>query len=449
MNASAQTLSFNFPSPCAFDVRFNDFQLSSDSGLLLARQADSRLGLSQRLADCLLDPRQPSKVIHSLPQLLRQRLLQLVAGYEDVNDSSHLRYDPIFKLACDRIPGVDSTHLASQPTLSRLENRVTKTEISAMRSALLDHFIESFREPPKRIVLDIDGWDAATHGHQQLSFFHGYYRQHMYFPVLINDAETGYPLVVQLRPGNSHPGKGVAALLRWLIWRLRRAWPGVELVIRTDGGFALPELLRLYERAGVSYVTGFARNKVLERKSADLVAQAHQEYCRTEEKVRWFGEDRYAAESWPCSRRLIIKVEWTEKGRNLRFLVTNLADSAEAVYDEMYVQRGGDSEHRVKELKRGMKADRLSCHRSLGNQFRLLLGQAAYVLMLKIREAAWGTCLERAQVTRLRETLIKVAGRVRTTARRVRIDLPSHCPYAKEIAAIAQHLSGAGVGAKK
>jgi len=442
MNESTQALPFDFPSLRPLDVRFGDLQLSSDSGLLLARQADSRLGLSQRLADCLLDPRQPSKVIHPLPQLLRQRLLQLVAGYEDVNDCSRLRRDPIFKLACDRTPTVNSTHLASQPTLSRLENRVSAKELSAMRSALLDHFIESFSQPPQRLVLDIDGWDAATHGDQQLSFFHGYYQQHMYYPVLINDAETGYPLVVQLRPGNSHPGKGVAALLRWLCWRLHRAWPGVDLVIRTDGGFALPELLRLYERMGVSYVTGCARNSVLERKSTDLVERARLEHCHTGEKARLFDDVYYAAKSWSHPRRLIIKAEWTERGRNLRFLLTNLTEDAQAVYDRLYVQRGGDSEHRIKELKRGLKADRLSCHSFRGNQFRLLLGQAAYILMLSIREAARGTRLERAQVGRLRETLIKLAGRVRTTARRVLVELSSHCPYREEITQIARVLLG-------
>ena len=202
-----------------------------------------------------------------------QRVYQLVGGYEDANDSNVLRHDPIYKIACERLPIAKEELLASQPTITRMENQVSKTEVSKMRSRMVDGFIAGYKQPPAEIVLDIDGWADPTHGQQQLSCFHGYYGQHMYFRVLINEAKSGYPLVLQLRAGNTHSGKGVAGILRWLFWRLKSAFPGVKIILRADAGFSLPEILRVCERAGVGYAIGFTRNAVTERKMADLVVQ--------------------------------------------------------------------------------------------------------------------------------------------------------------------------------
>ena len=184
----------------------------------------------------------------------------------------------------------DSEQLASQATISRLENQVSKPEVAKMRNAILGGFIERYPVAPEAIVLDIDGWDAPTHGQQQLSCFHGYYGHSMYFPVLINEAKSGYPLVLQLRAGNTHPGKGVAGLLRWLFWRLKRAFPGIHLILRADAGFALPEILQVCERSGVSYAVGFARNAVTGRKIADLMERARLQCIRTQEKARLFDD---------------------------------------------------------------------------------------------------------------------------------------------------------------
>ena len=253
---------------------------------------------------------------------------------------------------------------------------------------------------PKEIILDVDGWDAQTYGHQQLSLFHGYYDHKMYFPVLINEAESGYPLILQLRAGNSHSGKGIAGILRWLFWRLKKAWPQVKIILRGDAGFSLPELIRLCESSGVKYAFGLSSNAVLKRKISYLLELARLQYLRTQEKARLFDDVYYAAGSWPSPRRVIMKAEWLEKGPNPRFLVTNLQTEATELYDQFYVQRGASSEHRIKELKLGIKADRLSCQKFIVNQFRLFLSQAAYILMLTIRKAAQGTRLAQAQVTR-------------------------------------------------
>lgn len=441
MTGCEAEIDFDFYQNRSLVVNFSDLELSSDAGILLVRQAEERLQVCQAIADCIQEWRDPDKTLHSLPQLVSQRVYQLVGGYDDANDSNQLRHDPIYKIACGRLPEAGEELLASQPTISRLENHVSKSEVSGMRRAFVDRFISSYDEPPKKVVLDIDGWDAPTHGQQQLSFFHGYYGHAMYFPVLINEAVSGYPLVLQLRAGNSHSGKGVAGILRWLFWRLKRAWPGVEIILRADGGFSLPEILRVCERSEVGYAIGFSSNAVLKRKIDYLLDQARVVACLSEGKARLFDDVYYAAGSWDGPRRLVMKAEWLEKGPNPRFVVTNLDLPPQELYDTFYVQRGADSEHRIKELKLGIRADRLSCTTFVANQFRLLLAQAAYVLMLGLRQAAAGTRLAKAQVGRLRSTLIKTAARVTVSVRRVLVELAAFCPFAAEIRQIAQRLS--------
>lgn len=422
-------------------VRFSDLELSSDAGILLARQAEEQVQVCRRLSECIEDWRDPNKITHSLHQLVSQRVYQLVGGYEDANDSNVLRHDPIFKIACERMPKAGEDLLASQPTITRLENHVGKAEVAAMRSRMVDGFIKGYKKAPEKIVLDIDGWDDPTHGNQQLSCFHGYYGQHMYFPVLINEASTGYPLVLQLRAGNSHSGKGVAGILRWLFWRLKRAWPQVRLILRADAGFSLPEIIQVCERSKVGYALGFSRNAVLDRKIADLLERARLKYIQTQQKARLFDDVYYAAGTWDAPRRLVMKAEWLPKGANPRFVVTNLDLPPQAVYDNFYVQRGSDSEHRIKELKLGIKADRLSCSTFIANQFRLLLSQAAYILMIAIRQAAAGTQLAKAQVERLRLLLIKGAAKVTVSARRVLVELAAFCPFADTLRQICRNLS--------
>jgi hypothetical protein len=440
MTVCDSDLPYDFYEQRSLVVRFSALELSSDAGILLARQAEAQVQVCQGIAQCITEWREPGKIVHSLNQLVSQRVYQLVGGYEDANDSNHLRHDPIYKIACARLPIAEAELLASQPTITRLENQVSKQEVAAMRSRMVQGFINRYESAPDEIVLGIDGWDDPTHGQQQLSCFHGYFGQHMYFPVLINEASSGYPLVLQLRAGNSHPGKGVAGILRWLFWRFRRALPGVRVILRADAGFALPEILQVCERSGVGYAIGFARNGVLERKIADLLERARLQCIQTGQKARLFDDVYYAAASWEYPRRLVMKAEWLPKGANPRFVLTNLELSPQALYDSFYVQRGADSEHRIKELKLGIQADRLSCHNFIANQFRLLLSQAAYILMLAIRQAAKGTQFATSQVERLRSMLIKGAARVQVSARRVWVELAAYCPFAQELRLITQRL---------
>ena len=440
MTACESDIQLDFYQHRPLVVKFSDLDLSSDVGILLARQAEQPLSICQGLADCIEEWRDPLKLVHTLPQLVTQRVFQILAGYEDADDSDALRHDPIYKMVCARLPITQEHLLASQPTMSRLENHVTVKENSQMRRFFMDRFIECYPSAPETITLDIDGWDAPTYGEQELSKYHGYYGHQMYFPVLINEASSGFPVVAQLRAGNTHPGKGVAVVLRWLFWRLRRAWPGVNIELRGDAGFALPELLTLCERSGVNYAFGIAGNAVLKRKIANLLEQARVVCCLTQQKARLFDDVYYAAKSWSEPRRVVMKAEWLLKGENPRFVVTNLELTPKHLYDEFYVARGATSEHPIKELKCAIQAGRFSCQTFRANQFRLLLAQGAYLLMLSLRWAARGTQFEHAQVERLRSCLIKGAARVNVSARRVFVELASYCPFAEDIQLIAQRL---------
>lgn len=428
---------FNYYPKRKLSVDFHGGNLTSDSGLLLIRQADETLQLTQGLASCIEDWRNPFFIVHTLGDQIRQRVYQICAGYEDADDCDHYRSDALFKVVCDRLPQKDPD-LASQPTMSRLENKVNKQDLARLRKFFIDQFIASYKTPPTELILDVDGWADPTHGNQQQTFFHGFYDQYMYYPVQISEAESGIPLVVHLRPGNSHAGKGIRGILAWLIWRLRKAWPHVQITLRGDCGFSLPELIKICERMNVHYVLGIATNAVLTRKVDYLIDCARIQSHRTGEKVRLFDDVYYKAGSWKEPRRLIMKAEWLTQGPNTRFLITNRMEEAQTVYDEIYVQRAEDCENRIKEFKLGLKGDRLSCHKFVANQFRLYLFQAAYWLMLMVRKAAEGTPFERAQVNRLREQLIKVAGEVKQTVRRVWVHMAS-CFRWQEIFDLINH----------
>ena len=439
MTQCSTQLRFDFYQKRQLRVDFEGGDLTSDAGVLLLREADESLGLLEGLAAAIEDWRDPNLVHHPVVDLLRQRVFQIAEGYEDADDCDALRSDPAFKIAAGRLPKSDED-LASQPTMSRLENRVTRRDLSRIRRVFVERFIALHDDAPRELILDIDGWDDPTHGAQQLTFFHGYFDQYMYFPVQISDAKTGLPLVVHLRPGNSHSGKGVKGILAWLIWRLRKAWPEVKITIRGDSGFALPELMRVCERLEVDYIFGIARNAVLERLIEDLQQEAKRQYEETREKVRLFGESSYAAKTWRHPRRVIMKAEHLVQGPNSRFVVTNRCEDAQHLYDRLYVQRGEDCENRIKELKRGLFADRLSCHAFQANQFRLFLYQAAYWIMIRIRQAAQGTEFERAQVPRLREQLLKLGARIRETVRRVWVHIASSCPWQPILDSIIRNL---------
>jgi Transposase DDE domain group 1 len=396
----------------AHSVAFDAGHLTSDGGLIWLAQADDRLGLSAAFATQIPDWRR-GPVRHPLALLVRQRILQIACGYEDQDDADTLRRDPLLKLVCGRRPHEPSADLASQPTLSRLENAVDRRACYRLAQALLRIYLTECERAsggiPTHLLLDLDSTDDPTHGEQQGSSYHGYYRQHMYHPLLVFDGHTNQLITAVLRHGTVHASRGAVAIVKRLVAAIRTRWPHVAIELRADSGFAIPALYAYCERARIDYTIGLATNPRLAVLAAPLLERAKQTHQQTGEKVRLADEGQYAAESWTHERRVVYKAEDLEKGSNVRFVVTSRTDLAPLALYNWYVRRG-EPELWIKDLKDACFADRLSCHRFWANQFRLLLHAAAYWLLDTLRRLLIQAGTARMQLDTLRLRLITIGG---------------------------------------
>ena len=387
---------------------------------------DKELGLCERISECVEEWRN-RRGRHPLCSLVRQRVLQIACGYEDQNDSDALREDPLLKMAYGSLPE-SGQDLASQPTISRMENAATIRSCHRIAEVLFELYL-SQREKggaPDRVLLDFDSTDDPTHGEQEGSYYHGYYKQHIYHPLLVFDGESGHLVTALLRAGNTHASNSSVPILKRIVGRFRERWPEVVIEIRADGGFAVPALYDYCEREGISYTIALITNERLKQMAEDLLEEATQEHRRTDKKVRLFGEDPYAAASWERERRVIYKAEAMEQGTNRRFVVTTRHDEPKELY-EFYARRG-ESENWIKDFKLHMRAERLSCHRFVANQFRLLLHACAYWLMDALRRKLMESGARRVQLDTLRLSLIKIGGRVRELMTKVRLHLATGHP---------------------
>jgi len=406
----------------AVEAAFEGGDVSSDGGVLLLRKLERRVGLLKAVAGVLADPRDPERVTHAMSDLLKQRVFGLCLGYEDLNDHATLRSDPLMQTACER-----DTPLASAPTLCRLENRATRAAAWAIHEVIVERFIASFATPPEELVLDFDATDDPLHGQQEGRFFHGYYDSYCYLPLYVFCGEQ--LLVAYLRPSKIDGAKHAWAVLALLVRRLRRAFPEVRIVLRGDSGFCRDRILTWCERHAVGYCVGLAKNRRLNAATASTRERLAAQFAATGEKQRTFSEFRYAAKSWHAERRIIARLEHMEQGDNPRYVVTNLAADAAALYDELYCARG-EMENRIKEAQLGLFADRTSCHYFNANQFRLLLSSLAYILIERLRALALrGTEFARLQASTLRVKLLKIGAVILRNTRRVRVLLSSAFPY--------------------
>ncbi len=408
--------------------QFDAGHLTSDGGLAWVQQADTDLGLCASLAAQIPDWRR-GPVRHPLDTLVRQRVYQIVCGYEDQDDADTLRTDPLLKLVCGRAPEQAADDLASQPTLSRLENAVNARTCYRLAAALLGVYVRERERAggvPTHLVLDLDGTDDPTHGEQEGSSYHGYYRQHMYHPLLIFDGETDQLLTAVLRPGTVHASRGVVAVLKRIAKLLRARWPDVMIELRADSGFAVPALYEWCEAEGIAYTLGLATNARLAAQAEPLREQAVQLRNQTGEKVRLVSELAYAADSWTHPRRVVYKAEALAQGPNVRFVVTTRTDPPLTLYN-WYVQRGRP-EQWIDDLKHACFADRLSCHRFWANQFRLLLHAAAYWLLDTLRRWLRQCGVAPLRLDTLRLRLLKIGGWVRHQVDGFRLHLASSHP---------------------
>ena len=405
---------------------FDGGRLTSDAGVLVLAEVERRLGLAERLARCVEDPRDPERVRHGLAEMIRFRALLIAAGYADANDCDALRADPAFKMAVGHLPesGAD---LCSQPTMCRLENLPKPTALKRMMAAMVGLFCDSFEEVPRRIVLDIDDTEDRVHGQQQLALFHGHYDSRCFLPIHIYEAASGKP-----------DGAEVARVLRHVVRAIRGHWPAVDILIRGDSHYARPEAMAWLERNRVGYLFGLAGNRVLLTKVAHHAEDAALERIAGEAaKARRYAEFGYAAKTWGAERRVIARIEASTQGSDSRFVVTNLKGAPRWLYEEVYCARG-QAENLIKAHKLHLASDRTSCSRATANQFRLLIHTAAYWLLHTLRGLAPKASFWReAQFDTIRVALIKIAGRVTELATRIKVALPSCYPYQDSLALLS------------
>ena len=438
-------LRLNFHPHRTVHLSFDAPQTSSDGGLVLLRQVDARLGLSERVAAALPDARDPSRVVPSRREQVRQRLFQIALGYEDQNDAEALRHDLLLRTVCDRLPE-DGRGLSSQPTLSRFEHAVGARDVVRLQRCLEADYVASLPEDTTVVVLDLDSTSDPTHGQQPRAFFHGHYGCSMYFPLLVVEDE-GRLVSVRLRPGNAGNNRYATPLMVRLIRTIKARLPHAQVVVRADRGFCSPRLLAALEALGaelgdVDYVIGLEKNARLVAPITDALAQAAERAPHHGGSARVFTSLSYRTKSWPQARFVVAKAEQLGDKPNPRFVVTTLDHvPPRMLYENGYCGRG-DAENRIKDFKCALAGDRLSCTTYVANAFRLLLHAFAYRLLdaLRTLAAAVAPALGRVQFDTLRLRLLKVAAHVRQSARRITVALPRAFGLAEVFAQVAARL---------
>jgi Transposase DDE domain group 1 len=424
---------------------FDGGRISSDGGLMLLGLAERRIGVAEKLAAEIADPRDPTRVVHSLADILRARILAIACGYEDADDLDHLRSDPALKLACGHLPD-SGRDLCSQPTMSRWENAPTLREVIRLMRVMVAVYCGSYDKPPAAVTLDIDDTLDVVHGHQQLSMFNAHYDERCFLPIHVYDTATSRPVAVLLRPGKTPSGREIRGHLRRLVHEIRRHWPRTRITLRGDSHYGRPEVMDWCDANSITFVFGLSGNDVLRRlvePAADDVRVRRAEANAA--VLRGYTETCYGAKSWRAERRVVARIEATSQGLDIRYVVTSLMHgSAEWVYASLYCARG-QAENLIKLHKSQLASDRTSCRSPLANQMRLLLHTAAYWLMLTLRDAIPNPqSLAQAEFSTLRARLLKVAARITETATRVRIAFAACCPEAVLFRGIARSLQPAG-----
>ena len=425
-------------------AEFDGGALTSDAGGLLLGAADQRLGLVRRIARCFRDARDPRLVEHSVATLIGQRVFGIALGYEDLNDHDELRHDPLMAVLAGKLEArrEDCAPVAGKSTLNRLElSRETPTkyckiahEPAAIEALFVDLLLEAHDRPPPQIILDLDATDDPLHGHQEGRFFHGYYDCYCYLPLYVFCGR--HLLAAKLRPSNIDASAGSVEEGARSVAQIRRRWPRTRILLRADSGFAREALMAWCEMNQVDFVFGLARNaRLVEEISVELL-QAEAEASATGKPARRFKDFRYATlDSWSRRRRVVAKAEWTNGEANPRFIVTSLnkaETSARFLYEKVYCARG-EMENRIKECQGDLFADRTSTATLCANQLRLWLASFAYALLCAVRRIGLAhTQFAEATCGTIRLKLLKLAGLVRVSARRVKFALASACPYADE-----------------
>lgn len=396
-------------------VDFSAQEISSDGALIYLEKLERKHGLLKRVSSLIPDKRNPFHTVFNRYIQLKQRVFMMVQGYEDANDVSHLKNDPLFK---DILQG----DLASQPTISRFENCFDKASIFSLCYDFIERYVESL-EGRDEIVIDVDATDDPTHGKQQLTMFNGFYEQFMYNELFFHDGETGQIILPVLRPGNSHSNKWYASILKRIVKKIRETYPDIKIIIRTDSGFSCPAFYQIVDQYNLTFATGIASNNVLKQKTIRAEKAIRKLYLEKGKKHQHFIEYTYQAKSWHKPQKCYAKIESTGIGMNIRHFVSNIeGKEAREIYFDFYVKRGDASENRIKEVKNMCFSDRLSNHGFFANFFRLICSSISYEFMRLIKEEirqVGDKVAEKWQVCSIRTYLLKVGATIKITKKRI------------------------------
>lgn len=422
---SPQTLELFPVSNKKTELSYTGEQISSDGGLLLLREVENQVGLISRLSSCITDVRDERYIDHTIKELITQRVFQIAAGYEDCNDCNDLRGDMVFKACAGRLPQTGDD-LASQPTMSRLENAVSPRDLIRMGRQLLDFFVASYNNRPGVIIVDCDDTNNNTYGQQELTLFNNYYHDHCYMPLHIYEGLSGKLITTILKPGRRNKQNNVASLLKKIIRYLRRQWPDTMIIVRGDSHFTSKDFMEwCTDQPMTGYITGLSGNKKLHEMARVTIESAEREYKQYGKPVKRYHSFIYRAGSWETAQRVVVKVEVSVMGTNVRYVVSNLLNvRAKELYEKGYCARGS-MELRIKEHKLYLKSDRSSCTSFYANQFRLFLHSMAYVLLHTMQKELFkGTEYANATFKTIREKVIKTAAWVKEMKTKIKIEFP-------------------------
>jgi len=410
------------------ELSYTGEQISSDGGLLLLREVEDQTGLINGISSCITDTRDFRYVDHSITELITQRVFQIAAGYEDCNDCNDLRSDMVFKTCTGRLPQT-GRDLASQPTMSRLENAVGPRDLLQMGRYLLDTFVASYASAPGVIIIDCDDTNNNTYGQQQLTLFNNYYHDHCYMPLHIYEGLSGKLITTILKPGRRNKQNNVASLLKKIVRHLRKQWPGTMIIVRGDSHFASKDFMQWSAgQPRTGYITGLSGNKKLHQLAAVTIESAEREFKQYGKPVKRYHSFMYQAGGWETAQKVVVKVEVSSMGTNIRYIVTNLTNiRAKELYEKGYCARGA-MELRIKEHKLYLKSDRSSCNSFYANQFRLFLHSIAYVLLHTMQKELFkGTEYANATFKTIQNKVIKTAAWVKEMKTKIKIEFPKSC----------------------
>lgn len=423
MKDTDSVLEFKFRGGKKLEAMFDEPEVTSDFGAVLMRAVEEQEKIVSMMAGEVKDERDGPHTDHTNAELMMQRVFQISCGYEDANDCNRLRKDVAFKAAVKKDPSED---LSSQPTMSRLENRVTLRELLKTGYGFVDHFIGSYEKEPEMIVLDLDPTTNVCHGHQQLSLFNAFEDEYCLMPFHMYEGISGKFITAMIRPGKTPTDKEIISLLKRVVGRMRCRWRRTMMVFRADSHHTKPAVMDWLEEKKLKYITGLSPNAVLEKQFDQAKKDAELKRRRSGQfKARVYASGYYKAQTWSRPRRVICRAEASADGVDMRFVVTNFEEAgAKYLYEVVYCGRG-NMELMIKDHKTALKSDRTSCGSAAANQFRLFLHSAAYVLMHSLRRKALeGTALAKSQFDTIRLRLLKVGARIEVKKRRIRFHLP-------------------------